>query len=192
MIRSLLAAVLPLALASTPALSAAQVNRCTAPDGTPVYTDRDCRTMGAIEQLPPGRVDGPAAARAVGRDCARSVGALVDRLTAALHAGDVNRLAALYHWPDTSSRAGHRLMDRLDHIARQPLLEIVPLREAGTTPPSPAIPASFTGVPRQAPPPALQGPPVALRLHHGSAHAGSTSTVFSIHRHMDCWWIHLP
>lgn len=183
----LLAAI---ALTQSPAAQA-QVNRCTAADGTSVYTDRDCSALGAVERLPRDR--GPAAQRSAYRGgCAHSVQQLVHELTAAIDARDVNRLAALYHWPGMSGRSGRSVMDRLDHIARHPVLDIVALASPGpvVADPQPQMVASLPAA--SAAPTRDRGPPVALRVHQAAGDGTAPSrTVFSLRQHLDCWWIAL-
>lgn len=211
---SLLSALLLLAGAASALPAGAQVNRCTAPDGTSVYTDRDCRALGAIERVPRGRYGdadfdsyhgGVVAAGPVPRDCARSIRLLVQEMAAAIDTGNVNRLAALYHWTGISTRAGQGLMDRLEDVTRYPLVDIVPLRAGGSCgPPPPAAVATLTAASHQPPtpdalptatvhqppPPVQHGPPVALRVHQTIGRGATPShTTFSLRRHLDCWWI---
>lgn len=201
MIRNRLPALLLLAAAAlAPSLAAGtQVNRCTAPDGTSVYTDRDCSTLGAVERLPRDRrfddSGAPAApTRAFAyRGCARSVAQLIQELTAAIDARDVNHLAAFYHWPGISSRAGHGLMERLERIARQPVLDIVPVGSAARSVAQPDSAPGFASLPvSRSPLPAHRGPPVALRVHQAvGQEAAPARTVFALRQHLDCWWISL-
>lgn len=145
MIRRSLCALLLLssALGAGPAAHA-QIRRCTTDDGHHLYTDRPCVDLGASERVVP---TGPAASAGapLRRDCSRRLQDLVFELTAAIDAGDVNRLAGLYHWPGMSSSAGYAVMSRLDAIARRPLVAITPLHPAPPAPvppPADAAPAS--------------------------------------------------
>lgn len=162
----------------------AQVRRCTMPDGTAVYTDRACAALGASERIPDS---GPVVdrGRAHRGGCARSLQDLVFEMTTAIDAGDVNRLAGVYHWVGVSSASAVGLMDRLDAIARRPLVDIVPVAAR-----APGDPATTTA--SLYPQATVRRPPIALRLEQTLAN-GSTpsSTVFGLRRHLDCWWIAL-
>jgi hypothetical protein len=215
LIPSLLAAV-----AWWPSHAQAQVRRCTGPDGSPVYTDRPCEYIGAVERLPRAQVAARAGTRG-GGGCARTVRELVYQLTAAFDGHDVNRLAGVAHWVGMSTQAAYRQMNRLDAIARQPLIDIVPVYPAmhvvvpevqSAAPVSTAdtaFPFRLGGhgedVPNAEAPPAPQQasediypqttrnrPPVGLRIEQTLASGGTPSrTVFGLQRHLGCWWIRL-
>src|SRR5690554_3616665 len=104
------AVLLAAAALALPQAARAQVYRCTAPDGTSIYTDRECSELGAVERLPRDRGSSPTKLRYRG-GCARSIHQLIREMTAAIDSRDVNRLAAVYHWPGISHRTGYRLMD---------------------------------------------------------------------------------
>ncbi|TYT25747.1 DUF4124 domain-containing protein [Luteimonas viscosa] len=111
-------------------------------DGGHVYTDRECKEIGATERAPrPGA--GRDGSRLIRRDCSRRLQDLVFELTAAIDSRDVNRLAGIYHWPGTSARNAYAIMGRLDAIVNRPLLHITPLqpspppRPAAAPPPAP-------------------------------------------------------
>jgi hypothetical protein len=180
--------------AALPPPAAAQIRRCTSPDGGAVYTDRSCESGGAVENRP--RTDGPAHAAALRYrgGCSRRLQELVFEVTAAIDAGDTNRLARSYHWVGMSTRNGYAVIERLDAIARRPLLNISALR------PMQAVVAMADPVPLAAPdgqavmpatPPAPRRP-VALRIDQALADGITpSSTTFGLRRHMDCWWITL-
>ncbi|MFZ7096848.1 hypothetical protein ACOPJQ_01720 [Luteimonas dalianensis] len=202
MIRALLLATLLTLLATLPrqAPAQAQINRCTAPDGTSIYTDRECSALGAVERLPRDRSEAANTARrnAYRGGCARSIHQLIQEMTLAIDASDVNRLAALYHWPGTSHGAGHRLMDRLDRIARVPVIDIVAERAATPVAAAeqPGISATFAStlqVRRRTPAaPTTRSPPVALRVHQSAGTGAAPSrTRFALRQHLGCWWVSL-
>ncbi|TWT21107.1 hypothetical protein FQY83_07015 [Luteimonas marina] len=207
------------ALAAWPA--SAQIRRCTTDDGSHVYTDRECKDIGAIERAPRIEVAGQGG-RIIRRDCSRNVQDLVFELTAAIDSKDVNRLAGIYHWPGTSSRNAYAIMGRLDAIVNRPLVDITPLQPP--PPPSPVAPApqplAWQTVPHaaaaqnpNAPAPAAPVPedelPDAVKAaatrqqHTRRAPTGLVvdqtvanritplQTVFSLRRHLDCWWVSL-
>lgn len=182
----------------------AQINRCTAPDGTSIYTDRECSALGAVERLPQDRFTDSGSVRrraapAYRGGCARSIHELIQQLTLAIDAGDVNRLAGLYHWPGTSYSAGQRLMDQLERVARSPVVDIVAERAA-----TPVVATQERGIsstfastlqasrPTSAAPAAPRSPPVALRVHQSAGTGAAPSrTRFALRQHLDCWWVSL-
>lgn len=186
-----IAAALLALLPIIPSGASAQVRRCTAADGSTVFTDRRCEDIGATARLP-RQADAVRSTYAYRGGCARTLPDLVHQLGAAIDSGDANRVAALYHWTGMSSRTGYAVMARLDSVARRPLVDIVPVhpRQAvtvqnadGTT--SEVDPDYYPQVRRNR-------PPVALRVEQTLANGSTPSrTVFALRRHLDCWWIAL-
>ena len=131
-------------LAIAAASAQAQVHRCTMPDGTAVYTDRSCAALGATEQ-PPRTGLGAGGIRLYRGGCSRNLQDLVYEITTAIDAGDVNRLAGVYHWVGVPSGSAVALMDRLGAVVRRPLVDIVPVAlrleqtEANGTTPAPTV-----------------------------------------------------
>lgn len=195
---ALAASLLGAACLAAPVLGQGQVNRCTAPDGSAIYTDRRCADLGATERTSPGR--GAAGQRIAYRGgCPRNVHDLIHEMHAAFDSADVNRLAAVYHWPGTSTRTGYQLMTRLEGIVGAPALDIVALRPAqpvtvierpgGSGPFASTLPAAtraHTG------PPAPTRAPVALRVRQSvGGGAAPRQTVFTLRRNLGCWWVSL-
>jgi len=206
------------ALAAWPA--SAQIRRCATEDGGHVYTDRECKDIGATERAPrQGVVE--QGGRTIRRDCSRSVQDLVFELTAAIDGRDVNRLAGIYHWPGTSSRNAYAIMGRLDAIVNRPLVDITPLQPPPSLPSPAAVPQplAWQTVPHAAaqnpaaPAPAassaedeLPDAVKAAATRHQNARRAPTGlvvdqtvanritplqTVFSLRRHLNCWWVSL-
>ncbi|WP_394001269.1 hypothetical protein ACF3M1_12945 [Luteimonas sp. WGS1318] len=175
------------ALAS-PAPGHAQVRRCVGPDGGTVYTDRACSAVGASNSLAE-RPRGQAPAYRGG--CQRQLRGLIQEMSHAIHSGDTNRLVTLYHWRGMSQSSGYQVLDRLDAITQQPLLDITAQRPAqpvvaSTTPFSGWV--SARDIPTAAP----ERPPTSLRVDQaGPGGSGTRQTVFSLHRHLGCWWVSL-
>jgi len=180
--------------AALPAPAAAQIRRCTTPDGGTVYTDRSCDSLGAVENRPEtGGTAGSTALRYRG-GCSRRLQDLVFEVTAAIDARDTNRLARSYHWVGMSHGNGYAVIERLDRIAHRPLLNISALRPAQTVVAAQApvpLAASNGRAAMPATPPAPRQP-VALRIDQSLADGITPSTTtFRLRRHMDCWWISL-
>ena len=126
--RPIILLLLPLlALIARPAHAGNGLNRCLGADGTSIFTDRTCADIGAIERVEPLPLPGN-----VGDDngqhgisaCARNPGDLLRGLKNALDAGDVNRLAAFYHWPGVSTAASFAILKRLQALVDHPLLSV--------------------------------------------------------------------
>ena len=176
--------VLAALLACLPRQAHAQVRRCTTADGISIYTDRKCADLGASDRLPRASPNGgPGSLRLYRGGCSRNLQDLVYEMTTAIDAGDVNRLAGLYHWAGVSDRSAASLMNRLDAIARRPLVDIVPV--AARSPAEDDEAYYPTTVPQRR-------PPVALRVEQTLGNGSTPSrTVFGLQRHFNCWWLRL-
>src|SRR5690606_20677444 len=147
---AILGAALPV---SAPANASSSIQRCVAPDGSDVYTDKACSSLGASasplssdllariardeamqRRLDPraGTVDAsrpldageaPIGRRSPESGCAKSPGQLARDLRGALALGDVNRVAASYHWAGMSAKTGKRVMDRLQDLAEKEVVD---------------------------------------------------------------------
>lgn len=112
--------------------------------------------------------------------CVHDLQAFIYELSTAVEVNDVNRLAALYQWKGTSSRASYDLMHRLETIAARPLLQVVPVY--------PEVPDD--GFP--APLPASGQAPAGLRLDQTLANGVTpASTTLWLRRELGCWWVTL-
>lgn len=139
---TLLAASLPLV---SPAQAGTAIQRCASADGTTVYTDTPCALLGASPRPLPGdvltRIARDAAAlpaprfgerpvpavvavarRAPTAGCARTPTQLSMDLQGSLALADVNRLAESYHWVGMSHTQSQPIMQRLERLARHPLI----------------------------------------------------------------------
>ncbi|MGH8076531.1 MAG: hypothetical protein ACREPE_04295 [Lysobacter sp.] len=156
-----------------------QVRRCTAADGSTVFTDRRCADIGGVERLPR---DGAAARmrQPYRGGCARNLQDLVFEITTAIDTRDVNRLASVYHWAGMSSRQGYALLARLDGVVKRPLVDIAPV-----------MPASPDGIDGDLyPQTTVRRAPVGLRIDQTLANGiTSSSTVFGLRKHFECWWV---
>ena len=178
-------AFLLLVLAAWAGPADAEIRRCVMPDGNVVHTDRNCASLGAVEQA--RRIDGPApATRVYHAGCARTLHDLLYEVTSAIDSRDVNRLAAAYHWPGMSGSTANATMDRLDAIAGRPLLEVRLLTtDVPAAPPAdPYAPDAATGRARVVP----TGIRVEQVLQDGRT---PVTTHFALRRHLDCWWVRL-
>jgi len=94
------------------------INRCFGNDNVPVFTDRDCASIGKSETIAPSRL--------VPRveDCSRRVEALKASIQSALAAGDVNQFAGLYHWTGTSAYTAGALMPIMEQLVQGSLADM--------------------------------------------------------------------
>lgn len=158
----------------------AQVRRCTAAGGGEIYTDRRCQDIGASERVP--RAAAGAAVRFYRGGCARNLQDLIYELTAAIDSGDANRVAGVFDWAGVSSGSGYALMNRLDTLARRPLVDVQPVY--------PATADAQNGDPyAQA---TLRRAPIGLRLEQTLGN-GSTPvrTLLGLRRYLGCLWVRL-
>lgn len=165
----------------------AEVRRCVMPGGNVVHTDRSCSSLGAVEEARPA-TGKPAATHLYHGRCAATVPDLLYEVTSAIDSRDVNRLAAAYHWPGLGGSAANATMDRLDEIASRPLLDVrvVTVDIPAGPPPADPLAAPALAVPD------VRVAPTGLRVEQLRAD-GTTpvTTVFSLRRHLDCWWVRL-
>jgi hypothetical protein len=174
----LLAPLLLLSLAAGGSAHA-QVRRCTATNGTTVFTDRRCQDIGAVEHVP--RASAAIGARLYRSACARSLQDLVYELASAIDSRDVNRLAGVYQWTGVSTGTGYALMQRLDAIAQRPLVDIAPVYAA-----------SPEGGDDYFPQTTVRRRPIGLRLEQTLANGSTPSrTVLGLRRSFGCWWVSL-
>ncbi|GAB3342386.1 hypothetical protein [Marilutibacter aestuarii] len=146
---ALLASVL--LVAAWPRTAGAQVHRCNAPDGTSIFTDRACASLGATASLPDAGTHG--ARHASRMRCMGSVQDLMFEMSMAFDAGDPNRLASVYHWAGMSSGSAYATIERLDRMVSRPLVDIVAMMPTPPEPPPtqqpmprrPAADAASTG-----------------------------------------------
>jgi hypothetical protein len=190
--RIALASLLLLIAACLPHAARAQVHRCTAGDGSLVYTDRKCDDIGASERLSSNAIAGIGGNYPY-RGCARSVQDLAYSLSNAIQAGDVNQLAGVYDFSGASTASGYRLMQRLELIAKRPLVDVQPMYSGGGDPyddPYGGITEFDENgaiVPHYAPRPRLIG----LRVEQTLANSSTPSrTVFGLRKNLGCWWVH--
>lgn len=178
--------LLLLAAAGAPAPAAAQVQRCTTPDGIDVYTDRACPDVGAVEQPKPAVAPTGAHERRGG--CSRNLQDLLLEMTSAFDAHDANRLASVYHWAGMSGSTAYNVLARLDALVQRPLIDIVPVMPAERSDTG-VLDESLASVSADPLPPSRQTP-VALRVEQTQANGITPSrTVFGLQKHFGCWWI---
>lgn len=184
--------LLLIACLPTPGVVRAQVKRCTAADGSLVYTDRTCDDIGASER--PGATT-PAGSALAGRyrnACARTVQDLVYSFSSALQSGDANQVAGVYDWAGMPTSSAYRVMTRLEAIARRPLVDVQPMYSGGTNAYGDEVidfdettGAVVTRPPRK---PRLIGLRVEQTLADGST---PSRTDFGLRQRMGCWWVRL-
>lgn len=190
--RILLAPLLLLAAACLPHAAQAQVRRCTAGDGSLIFTDRKCDDIGATERLSSSGITGNNGGN-VYRGCARTVQDLAYSLGNAIQMGDVNQLAGLYDFTGTTTATGYRLMARLGTIVKRPMVDVQPMYTGGYDPYSYPYAGNIefdqdgAVVQRPAKQPRLVGLRVEQTLANGST---PSHTVFGLRKNMGCWWVH--
>ncbi|HET8819389.1 MAG TPA: hypothetical protein VFM73_07595 [Xanthomonadaceae bacterium] len=171
-----------LAWSALPSRAAAEVRRCVMPGGSVVHTDRNCGSLGGIEQArsDPGETY---PTRLYHGRCAATVPDLLYELTTAIDSQDVNRLAAAYHWPGLSGQAANATMDRLDDIAGRPLLDLRVLTADVVPAPAADDPLAW---------PVHDVRPTGVRVEQVRPGTNvPVTTVFGLRKHLGCWWVQL-
>lgn len=184
-------ALLLLLATLVPPGASGEVRRCALADGGTVYTDRRCEDIGATAVA---RTASAAVAGArLGRpSCARSVQDLAFSLGNAIQSGDANQIAGVYDWAGTSTRTGYQLMQRLEAIARRPLVDVQPVYAGGANQYGYDLvefdEATGQVVSRPPRPPRLIGLRVDQTLANGTT---PSRTMFGLRRNLGCWWVRL-
>ena len=170
------------------------IRRCTSPDGSILYTDRDCASFGATDRLPPPgsqrRGSGGAIASSKGvvtagtrPECAASPDALVRSLGVAWQSRDVNQVAGLVNWHGTGSGTAHRVLRQLrDALKQEPLditLEAPPVWSE--------IPDPYGGPSTFAEQPGST--PTNVRVDRVDAEGWDDSLRFGLRRDLGCYWL---
>lgn len=175
-----------------PLSAQSQVRRCTAGDGSLVFTDRKCADIGAIERSYASQITGLAGGHLY-RGCSRTVQDLAYSLGNAIQMGDVNQLAGLYDFTGTTTATGYRLMARLGTIVKRPMVDVQPMYTGGYDPYSYPYAGNIefdqdgAVIQRPARKPRLVG----LRVEQTLANSSTPShTVFGLRKNMGCWWVH--
>jgi hypothetical protein len=184
-----------LLLNCVPVRAQAQVRRCTASDGSLVYTDRKCDDIGASERVLPNVSTGLYGSH-VYRGCSHSVQDLAYALSTAIQSADVNQLAGVYDFTGASTSSGYQLMDRLALITKRPLVDVQPMYSGGNDPDADAYPYAGSAefdengeiIPQRTVKPRLIGLRVEQTLANGST---PSRTFFGLRKKMGCWWVHL-
>lgn len=181
------------ALARPSPARAQGVQRCTTMEGETVYTDKRCEDIGAMNRLPSADPRGGAIAGPLYRGgCSRTLSDLVQQITTAIDARDVNRLAGIYQWGGMSDASAGRVLDRLEAIVERPLVDIVPIRPE----PAPLLDEAGNVVDPNTdgyyPQPTQRGRPVGLRVMQTLKNSATPSnTTFGLRRAYNCFWITL-
>ncbi|MEO8742246.1 MAG: hypothetical protein ABI365_03555 [Lysobacteraceae bacterium] len=170
----LLACCMPLAHAAT-------LNRCIGADGISIFTDQRCQDIGASvrpEAAPESRASGRWRLHANG--CAHTSADLLRGLKSAFDAGDVNQVAAFYHWPGISAAGSILILNRLQALINHPIESIALIRpqQAPTPDTDPAITPQLVGA-------------TALELvtTHSDNDTTPVRTDFALVQYMGCWWV---
>ena len=183
--RPLLAALFLLLAVIAPPARATDLNRCVGADGHSVFTDKPCEDVGAKVRPEPAAAptSGTAVAdRTRSHDCARTTDALRNGLQAAVAAGDVNQVAAFYHWPGITSAESEDILKRLQAIAARPLLSLNLIR-----PRQPQDADVYRTVASEQP---GEASAIDLVQARSTGDPEPVHTVLSLTQYAGCWWVH--
>ncbi len=167
------------------AAQAQRVHRCIDADGSPLFSDQPCDSQNARRRDDPAPLSATGAielsAQQAEKDArmgycpAWDFESLQAELEASFQAGDVNRMAALYHWPGATRRSSTAVLDELERLIRRPLTDLAQEE--------PDLPYDWqVGDPEPLP---------LLRLELGGSEAFETPEYarFGVLRHAGCLWI---
>lgn len=168
-------------IAALPA-HAAGLNRCIGADNTTIFTDQSCADLGAIVRpgsAPTTSVAAPGRLRAHG--CARTSDDLLEGLRTAFEAGDVNQVAAFYHWPGITNAGAESILKRLKVLAGRPLISAELIRQHP--------PQDADGFPTVASGRQSEARGIELIQERSGADGAPMRTVFALTQYMGCRWV---
>lgn len=101
-----------------------RIHHCVATDGTPVFTDQPCASVGAV---PIDRTTDPLSRRKThhARHCPMDLDALKKRVTAVFQAGNANALAGLMLWRGYGARVAANKVQQLAELMQWPFLGLL-------------------------------------------------------------------
>ncbi len=183
--RSAFLVLMLLCVAALPAY-AAEPHRCIDTHGGAIFTDQQCEDIGAsVRPEPAPASEAATTGRLHARTCARTTDGLLRGLRNALAAGDVNQLAAIYHWPGITSAGSDAILKHLQAIAARPLLSVELIRERPQDADRSMTGASGTIASTQAP----QTSAIELVQGRSGADAMPMRTVFALTENAGCWFV---
>ncbi|HEY4294098.1 DUF4124 domain-containing protein [Luteibacter sp.] len=128
MIRSIL--LLVLLFAALPAAAQTVIHRCVGGDGSPVFSDQPCMSVGAISLLPPS-ASSTSAGPTAGLLCAKDMLELRDGLAQAFAARSANRVGGLILWNGYGSAGAVDNLRAMESLVRRPLVSLEGSEGAG-------------------------------------------------------------
>lgn len=123
------ALVLLLFLIALPAAAQTTIHRCVGTDGRPVFTDRQCTSIGATSIMPPSpaaasSAGGPVTGPSTGLLCAKDVAGLREGIAQAFASQDANRIGGLILWNGYGSGGAVENIRNMEALVHQPLLAV--------------------------------------------------------------------
>ncbi|HTA66308.1 MAG TPA: hypothetical protein VK753_12465 [Xanthomonadaceae bacterium] len=161
------------------------LNRCVGPDGRSVFTDKPCDEVGASVRIePPKDTTTPGSQSTVHvhvHDCARTAQALRDGLQAALVAGDVNKVAALYHWPGIGVAEAEDILKRMQILVARPFVAVELLRRRNT--------GDAEGDRAATSATSMEASAIDIAQTRSANDPTPMHTVLALTPYMGCWWV---
>jgi hypothetical protein len=161
------------------------LHRCIGTDGGSIFTDQACDDIGASmrpEPAPASASGTASTSRLRSRSCARTTDGLLHGLRAALASGDVNQVAAFYHWPGITSAGSEDILKRLQTLATRQVVSAELIRQHP--------PPDADGFQTVASGQESEASVIELVQTRSGADATPVRTVFALTPYMGCWWVH--
>ena len=176
-----------LCVAALPA-HATGLHRCVDANGGSIFTDQTCEDIGASVRAEPAPAPIAAAtSRLHARTCARTTDGLLHGLKIAFAAGDVNQVAAFYHWPGITSAGSEAILKRLQAIASHPLVSAELIRQPASRDAEGFQTVATQGI-------ASGQTPEASGVELLQARSGGDTTpmriLFALTENAGCWFVH--
>ncbi len=187
--------LLTLALLTASGTGAAQtvIHHCVGADGTPIFTDRTCASLGALSAKHATHPLRPRATRGA-RHCPLDRQALRMRVVAAFRRHNANALAGLMLWRGYGAAAADTIVQQLAQLMHAPFLGLAGFDTTGP----PAAPATAS-LPAWWPPPLLPAhtasvttPANTNTLDVRLGHPAPPLVQFEVTRRDGCVWLEPP
>nr|WP_240147960.1 DUF4124 domain-containing protein [Luteibacter yeojuensis] len=107
-----------------PAAAQTAIHRCVGADGSPVFSDQPCTSVGATSLLPLPATSASSGEPTAGLLCAKDLGELRDGLVQAFAARSANRVGGLILWNGYGSAGAVENLRAMEALVHRPLVAL--------------------------------------------------------------------
>jgi hypothetical protein len=116
--------LLVLLFATLPAAAQTAIHRCVGADGSPVFSDQPCMSVGATSLMPAPVASASSGGPSAGLLCAKDLAELRDGLAQAFAARSANRVGGLILWNGYGSAGAVDNLRAMEFLVRRPLVSL--------------------------------------------------------------------